>query len=202
VAGNEVFDIRGNTKFEDVTHGIKVSVLDSEDLFECVDVNDNVIRQIFPGIEGNWCSLEISGQPAVTEADKPQLPRGGASVAVRGNYFENKCRSMSNGIEITTNGLCLLSDNRCLFNAQHTALAAAVIKAGAAIISSNYIEQNPAAATSVAVKIWLPDERGPHTKGPYTVVGNIVDGLIHVNGVVLETPGLPLVGKDLNVTGI
>jgi hypothetical protein len=77
-------------------------------------------------------------------------------------------------VSIAHPGACLFNDNRCLLRSDKTPLVVEIV-AGAAVISSNYVE-GPADRQAAAMRVNLPNF------GPFTVLGNIASGPIEVNG--------------------
>jgi hypothetical protein len=122
------------------------------------------------------------------------LSPGRQSMTVRGNTLE--VQSGSPAVDIAGQvtpwaGECVFTDNRCTLEALKENL---VIKlaAGALIFSNNYI-QGPGHENFVADLSVGEDKKNP---GPFTILGNIANGRIRVNGALLAAPW-----KDLNVTG-
>ena len=124
------------------------------------------------------------------------LPRGQEIISARGNMLESYL-SVSSLVALGSNGVSVFSDNRCIvvdaLPSAGNQLAPPVvhINAGAAIVSSNYVE-GPADERFVAVRLILPLTQAG-APGPFTVLGNIVSaGGIHVNNSPLTTPWSPL----------
>ena len=110
-------------------------------------------------------------------------------MSVRGNTLEVQGGYPAVDIvgqEIPWRGECVFSDNRCRLEAPKPRLVIKVA-AGALIFSNNNV-QGLQREKGIAI-VELTVGQG---KGPYTVLGNISEGEIEVNGDVLEDPWRPL----------
>ena len=119
----------------------------------------------------------------------PSLSPGNQSMTVRGNTLQVQGEYPAVDIvgqETPWRGECLFSDNRCRLDASERLLVVRVA-AGTIIFSNNYVQGS--GERSVAVELLVGG-----TKGPFTVLGNIANGRIQVNGVPLQPPW-----QELNV---
>ena len=108
------------------------------------------------------------------------LPRGREIVGLHGNLLESY--GAAPVVSVIASGAFNFSSNRCLLSSADTAaLVTPVVQAqvGAAMISANYLE---GAAKIPAMQLNLLPQNGP-----FTVLGNISSGPIHVNGGPLPT---------------
>jgi hypothetical protein len=193
IAGNEIGEIGPAQEFVKESAGIEVL-----GPFDRVDVVDNVIRrsQVLPAVVGasDWYAVRITTPVKREMVDDDveivsagssifgffrdsvlRLPRGREIVAVRGNLLE--AYGDVPLVWIGGGRTLVFSDNRCVL-ASRSAPPVTVIAAGAVIASANYVE-GPGKA--VAMQIQVPPKR-------VTVLGNIVDGPIEVNGTPLGAP--------------
>jgi hypothetical protein len=101
--------------------------------------------------------------------------RGRASLGVRGNMVD--AYGAAPAAEITTDGSCIFSDNRCILTAEER-VPAARVTAGATIAGGNYLERPGE----------LPAFEVNSSSGPFTVLGNVTTGPILVDSSVLGAP--------------
>jgi hypothetical protein len=111
------------------------------------------------------------------------LPPGREIVSVRGNLLEARGRVPA--ALVSSRGTCVFSDNRCLLTTRDDSVAVAQISGSAVIASANYLERG--ATGGAAVRMTVP-------AGAFTILGNIANGEIVVNGAPLPaaSPYRPL----------
>lgn len=111
------------------------------------------------------------------------LPPGREIVSVRGNLLEARGRVPA--ALVSSRGTCVFSDNRCLLTTRDDSVAVAQISGTAVITSANYLERG--ATGGPAVRMTVP-------AGAFTILGNIANGEIVVNGAPLPaaSPYRPL----------
>jgi hypothetical protein len=117
------------------------------------------------------------------------VPEGQPDLSVHGNALSAGGREAIVLIDVDTN--VLLAENRCRRQGRQEVRAVVAVQAtGATIVSSNRVEGARQADASVAVDLNVdPVAKGtPHC----TVLGNIADGGIDLNGAALAAPWAPL----------
>ena len=199
IAGNEVVNIGPEGDFVKLSAGIECL-----GTFERVEVVNNVVRRsqsLRQADTMNWIALHIVGPSSkfsgliggfgfVAGADKffgffgnrvLALPRGRESVSVQGNLFD--AYGLSPAISINITGPVIFTNNRCLLASRSPLVAEMAM--GAIIANANYFE-GVQVTRQPAVVLQIPKE------GPFTVLGNIASGEIHINGAALPVPWAPL----------
>ena len=188
ISGNAVLDIGPR---QAVKQGDGIVVFG---FFDRVDVIDNEVqrqRALPPqGDNATWHALSIgdpeksSGAKLVMENESTRfillstgifkLARNPQTISVRGNVFA--AYGSASSIIVATSGACLFSDNRCLLVAANK-FQVAQIRGGAIIANANYFERSVTKGEAVVDLV--------QAKNRVTVLGNISNGLIHVNGIAL-----------------
>lgn len=189
IAGNTLTEI-GPPEFTNNCVGIAV-----QGRFRELDVNDNLVRRNREPRNllrtSTWFALRVDGESATAGGDAAGFPSGRETMAVRGNVFESYGGSQA--ILITTGGVCVFGENRCVINVP-LGIVPAEINAGAAIVSGNYLEgPNGLQNRHLPVlRVILPVAKTP----PVTVLGNIANGRIFISDNTtdndLQAPWLPL----------
>jgi hypothetical protein len=183
--------------------------IESLGTFERLDITNNSVRRnaVFPVDPGTsqWFAVRIqtlSGFLAVSAnlsfvvAEDViyafignrlvPLPRGREIVGLQGNLVESY--GMAPAVRVVARGTLTLSTNRCLLGTATVGNAALIPvvegEAGAVMANTNYLE-GAAKTPSMVVKL-LPEN------GPFTVLGNISNGEIQINGSGLAAPWAPL----------
>lgn len=124
----------------------------------------------------------------VAEGAVPMAP-GQPDLSVRGNTLA--ARGIESVVLVNSAANVLLAENRCWRqNGKQIRAVVAVQAEGATIVSSNRVEGARMADESVAINLQVDasTQGVPHC----TVLGNIADGDIDLNGAVLAAPWAPL----------
>ena len=176
-----------------------------DDTFLRADVLDNDIRRadrLVPKTPGSWIGIVIGTSPGtilLSGLEPLDVARAGETVrlwpaiglslaiapdrtlAVRGNAIE--VAGDTSALHVDTGAPAQVCDNRVQCRLARS-VPIADVKTGSAIVASNalsgaFVHKSP------ALELVAPD-------GAYTVLGNICDGPLLVNGAVLGDPWKPL----------
>lgn len=193
IAGNEVVNIGPEESSENSPWaGIEVTAP-----FDSLDVVDNRVRRsLQPPKSGNrsrWHALRI--RPVKEKfvvgrkigfakmgnaflgvfANKLRVfPQGRELVAIHGNFMET--RGVGPAVTIETEGDCAFSDNRCVLSPR-SPQPIVEIEAKTIIASGNHVR----GGSNIAMSLRVDKER-------YSVLGNITDARIQINGAALPAP--------------
>jgi hypothetical protein len=206
IVGNEIVDIGPAQEFMRESGGILIFPP-----FDRVDVADNVVRRSRqlpndPDARSDWYALFIQGSKTAVQG-RPinvsvklgenleyvhlptatmvivkdrlfTLPHGQEIVAARGNLLE--AHGANPAVSITIAGDCTFNDNRCqLFPSSANSIVG--INAVSFIASANYVRGR----NDIAMDLHAALKK-------FTVLGNVTDGRIFVNGGLLDDPWKPL----------
>jgi hypothetical protein len=101
------------------------------------------------------------------------------TVLLQGNFLHTY--GIGSAVRAVLRGRCTFNDNRSLLDGRDQ--PAVDIVAGAAVLNANHVQGTQGEKTIV---VKLPDQ------GPFTVLGNITNRSIEINGAVLGAPWAPL----------
>jgi hypothetical protein len=208
IAGNLVTDVGPPLAF-DKGSGYGIRVVAS---FDRLEVVENVVRRSEgppqPRSLTQWTALAIAGAASTTALVGPamafvpqeghnavgffggrflQLPPGIETLAVRGNRLD--AYGMAPGADIVVLGSCVFAENQCqLESPSNNESSVVAIQAGAIVAGQNVVKYvySDQATTNLAVMSLRTD------KESFTVVGNLTNGAIQVNGAALAAPWAPL----------
>jgi hypothetical protein len=206
IVGNEIVDVGPAQEFLRESGGILVF-----SPFDRVDVADNVVRRTQqlpdnPDTKSDWYALFIQGSKTsvqggpitvsvnlgenleyvhlptatmlITKDRLFTLPHGQEVVAAHGNLLE--AHGANPAVAIRIAGDCTFNDNRCqLFPSAANGIVG--INAASFIASANYVRGR----SDIAMDLQAALKK-------FTVLGNVTDGRIFVNGSLLDDPWKPL----------
>lgn len=199
VAGNTVSDI-GPVEFGGLSVGIASTIG-----FDRLDILDNAVRPGERRILGTWLALLIGGGDDpwaksvagignanfwlagwATKVGSRERP---SEAAVRGNHLDSNGKAQT--VVIMTPGSCTFSDNWCR---QLMANGTPVVLFGgegarlkALALATNQVRQDPQ-DKAVAIEAWVDVAVFPPPGLAASVLGNITDGIILLDGSPITPP--------------
>jgi hypothetical protein len=210
IAGNEIVGVGPPESFPGAGYGIRVRTT-----FDQLEVVENLVRRGLGKSEERfrttWYAVLIEGavgdtfrEPSLAliplEGDNTvgyfglqflQLGPGGENLSVRGNRFESA--GSTPAVRVNVRGSCVFTENQCVREYSSPEGASVVTLAAGAIVAGNNV-----------VKLVVGKEREGGTLvlilnarlgTAFTVLGNLVNGGIQVNGAALGAPW-----NGLNIT--